>query len=154
MQSTCFLLFIFSPPRQGKQNRLVRTIEPWLLRAQSETYLSCSPLSSMQRRSLEKEKKSQKMSLLVQWRSLSNCGLIHSKQNGKCLSNETESVFVAQSEDQTCSVVWQAFYVSGETRGKWRNIQKALSMLYKIPSYQLKLSLPLSVFSSSLRNCL
>lgn len=84
----------------------------------------------------------------VQWQPLSECRLIHSKLNGKCLSNETESMFHCSKQGLTCSGLWQAIYVSGEEGKKRKAIEgRKSSVLNKIPHFnQFKLSVLQSAF--------
>ena len=117
-----------------------------MLWAHSETYLSCSPLLACR---LQKENK--KNVLLVQWQPLSICRPIHSKHNGKCLSNETESVFITQNQAQPAELFGG---IGQERKGKWWNVYKAFLMLHKIPSYYHLSAfsfVQLSALSSSLR---
>lgn len=88
MQSICFLLFIsFSdkslqtkPPPSNKRALVVVGMK-WNLSVMS-------PLFQYAAREPRHEKGKPENVPLVQWWPLSNCRLMHSKQNGKCLSYE------------------------------------------------------------------
>lgn len=82
---------------------------------------------------------------LVQWLPLSNCRLIHSKQNGKCLSNETESVFIAQSRDQPAQFSGRASTCN--MRGEENKVEESYEKHFQcFTKYPASINLTLLIF--------